>query len=148
MCTCTFIAMALHCIVLQYLSKEIQILNFNTLYFVQSFFSTLFLLILLPLLVLVLVPLLVSQIESRVHGGSLLSAPVAGIQISRQGGVRIKPILTNCRLLHFTLKPSPEVGDPAKHSSDIPLKCHHFHFMLPINDWDVRHMLYCTHREA
>ena len=146
MCTCTFIAMALHCIVLQYLGKEIQILNLNILFSLS--FSTLFLLIFLPLLVLVLVPLLVTKIESRVHGGSLLSAPVAGIQISRQRGVRIKPILTNCRLLHFTLEPSPEVGDPAKHSSDIPLKCHHFHFMLPIKDWDSDVLYYCTHREA
>ena len=89
----------------------------------SSFFLILFLLIFLPflVLVLVLVPLLVSQIESGVHGRSLLSAPVLRIQISGQRGVRIKPILTNCRLLHFTLKPSPEVGDPAKRSSDIPL---------------------------
>ena len=114
----------------------------------SSFFLILFLLIFLPLLVLVLVPLLVSQIESRVHGGSLLSAPVLRIQISGQRGVRIKPILTNCRLLHFTLKPSPEVGDPAKRSSDIPLKCHHFHMMLPVNDWDVYVLYYCSHRVA
>ena len=120
MCTCTFIAMAFHCLVLQYLGKEFQVLNLYILF--SSFFLILFLLIFLPLLVLVLVPLLVSQIESRVHGGSLLSAPVLRIQISRQRGVCIKPILTNCRLLHFSLKPSPEVGDPGKHGSDVSLK--------------------------
>ena len=57
---------------------------------------------------------------SHQHGGSLVSAPVAGIQISQQRGVCIKPILTNCRLLHFSLKPRPEVGNPAKHGRNLP----------------------------
>ena len=82
---------------------------------------TLFLLVFRPLLILLSPLVLVSNINSRVHGRSRLH-PAAGIQISRQGGVRIKPILTNGRLFHFFLEPISEKGDPGKHGRDVSLK--------------------------
>ena len=82
-----------------------------------------FFLIFLPLVLFLDVSLLVSKIDPRVHRGSLGQAgPVAGIQISRQSSVRIKPIFTNSRLLHLTLEPPSEEGDSGKHGRNVALK--------------------------